>query len=202
MSMLGEVKVPVPTRVVTLRCLARPARPPVSRVTTPSFQPRRASRSMVGAANDEPGVAHLLGFGDHLGGVQQRLGRDAADVEAHPAQRAAGVDHHDLLAEVGGPERGGVATGPGAEDQDLGVHVALLPGVGGGRADRARRLAGRAPVGGAADDPYPAGAVSSSRRPVRRLRRSDRPRPLAGWLVTDSFGAPPGGPAGDLDGAR
>ena len=53
-SMFGEVKVPVPTRVWTLRCLARPARPPVSRVTTPSFQPRRASRSMVGAVKVSP----------------------------------------------------------------------------------------------------------------------------------------------------
>ena len=53
-TMFGEVKVPVPTRVVTLRCLARPVRPPVSRVTTPSFQARRASRSMVGAAKASP----------------------------------------------------------------------------------------------------------------------------------------------------
>ena len=53
-SMLGEVKVPVPTTVWTLRCLARPARPPVSRLTTPSFQPRRASRSMVGVVKVSP----------------------------------------------------------------------------------------------------------------------------------------------------
>ena len=53
-SMLGEVKVPVPTRVWTLRCLASPVSPPVSRVTTPSFQPRSTSRSIVGGVNDSP----------------------------------------------------------------------------------------------------------------------------------------------------
>ena len=53
-SVFGPVNTPVPTMVVTLRCLAKPASPPVSRVTTPSFQPRRASRSIVGAANDRP----------------------------------------------------------------------------------------------------------------------------------------------------
>ena len=53
-TMFGEVNVPVPTTVCTLRCLARPARPPVSRVTTESFQPRSASRSIVGAGKDSP----------------------------------------------------------------------------------------------------------------------------------------------------
>ena len=53
-SMLGVVKVPVPIRVWTLRCLARPARPPVSRLTTLSFQARRASRSMVGVVKVSP----------------------------------------------------------------------------------------------------------------------------------------------------
>ena len=52
--MFGEVNVPVPTTVVTLRCLASPVRPPVSRLTTPSFQERSASRSIVGEANDSP----------------------------------------------------------------------------------------------------------------------------------------------------
>ena len=53
-SMFGEVNVPVPTTVVTLRFLASPVSPPVSRVTTPSFQLRSASRSIVGAVNDTP----------------------------------------------------------------------------------------------------------------------------------------------------
>ena len=50
----GAVKRPVPATTVTLRCLARPASPPVRRLTTPSFQPRSLSMSMEGAAKDRP----------------------------------------------------------------------------------------------------------------------------------------------------
>ena len=53
-TMFGEVNLPVPTSVETLRCLASPVSPPVSRLTTPSFQPRSASRSMVGAPKVSP----------------------------------------------------------------------------------------------------------------------------------------------------
>ena len=161
-----EVNVPVPTRVWTLRCLASPVSPPVSRVTTPSFQPRSASRSIVGAAKERPCAAHLLGLGDDLRRVQQRLGRDAADVEADPAQRAAGVDHHDLLAQVRRPERGGVAARPGTQHQHLGVHVALRPVHGAGAPAGARAVAWC--VGGPADDPYPAGAGAPRGEPRRR----------------------------------
>ena len=149
--MFGEVNRPVPTTVVTLRCLASPVSPPVSRVTTPSFQPRSASRSMVGRAEGQPVLGHLLGLGDHLGRVQQRLGRDAAHVQADPAQRTAAVDHDDLLAQVGGPERGGVAARPGAEHEHLGVLVTALVGRhgAGGRGGGV----GPAGAGGAADVP-------------------------------------------------
>ena len=51
--------------------------------------------------------------------MQQRLGRDAADVEADAAQGLAGVHQHDGLSEVGGAEGRGVAARPGAQDQDL-----------------------------------------------------------------------------------
>ena len=83
-------------------------------------------------------AGHLLGLGDHLGRVQQRLGRDAAHIQAHPAERAAAVDHHNLLAEVGGPERCGVAARPGAEHQHLGVLIAAFDVRGGRRRRRSR----------------------------------------------------------------
>ena len=54
LTMFGEVNLPVPTTVVTLRWLASPDSPPVSRLTTPCFQPRSASRSTVGAAKASP----------------------------------------------------------------------------------------------------------------------------------------------------
>ena len=57
--------------------------------------------------------------------MQQRLGRDAADIEAHAAERGFLLDQHHLLAEVGSAERGGVAAGAGAEHDDFGVDVAF-----------------------------------------------------------------------------
>jgi hypothetical protein len=69
-------------------------------------------------------VRHLLGFRDDAGGVQKRLRRDAADVETHAAERGVALDQHDLLAEIGRAERGGVAAGPGAQYQDVGMKVA------------------------------------------------------------------------------
>ena len=37
------------------------------------------------------------------------------------------VDQHHALAEVGSPERGGVAAGPGAEHEQLGVQSPFVP---------------------------------------------------------------------------
>ena len=74
-------------RPSTLRCFASAARPPVSWPTTSSFQPRSLSRSIVGAPNSTPCARHLARLVDHRGGVQQRLRRNAADVEADAAER-------------------------------------------------------------------------------------------------------------------
>ncbi len=38
------------------------------------------------AAKADSVLGHLLGLGEHPGGVQQRFGGDAADVEAHAAR--------------------------------------------------------------------------------------------------------------------
>ena len=51
---LGEAKVPYPVTTLTLRCLARPARPLVSRPTTDSFQARSLSRSTAGSGKVRP----------------------------------------------------------------------------------------------------------------------------------------------------
>ena len=89
--------------------------------------------------------AHVAAFGDDLGGVQQRLRGDAADVEADAAETWPALDQHHLLAEIRGPERRGVAAGTGTEHQDLGVDVA---GGGDGRLGGRRRRLAR--VGGSA----------------------------------------------------
>ena len=62
--------------------------------------------------------------------VEQRLGRDAADVEAGAAERAARLDAGRLEAELRGLDRGHVATGSAADNDD----IKLL----GGRREEAR----------------------------------------------------------------
>src|SRR6185369_5723088 len=74
-------------------------------------------------AERDPLALALLGLGDHARDVEQRLGRDAADVEADPAEPLVALDEDDLQAEVRGAERGRVAARPGAEDDDLGMVV-------------------------------------------------------------------------------
>ena len=159
-SMLGEVKVPVPTQGLDFALFGeagQAAGQPLHHAVFPAAQRVEVDG---GGGEGEPGVAHLLGFGDDFGGVEQGFGGDAADVEADPAQGAAGVDHDDLAAQVGGPERGGVAARAGPRHQHLGMHITLLPGEGAGAPTAV--AAARCSVGGAADDPYPAGAVSFS----------------------------------------
>ncbi len=114
----GEVNFASPVTTLTLRCLARPSRPPVSLPTTSCFQPRSLSRSISGSPKVTPKLRRLLGLGDHPGRVQQRLRGDAADVEADAAEHVEALDEDDLEAEVGGAEGGRVAARAGADDDD------------------------------------------------------------------------------------
>jgi hypothetical protein len=61
-------------------------------------------------------VADLVHHRRH---VQQRLGGDAADVQAHAAQGGIALDDDGLQAEVGGAEGGRIATRAGAEHQHV-----------------------------------------------------------------------------------
>ena len=55
-----------------------------------------------------------------LGGVQQRLGGDAADVEAGAAEASARFSTHgDLHAELGRADGADVAAGAGADDDEI-----------------------------------------------------------------------------------
>lgn len=62
-----------------------------------------------------------VGFGEGVvfGGVQQGLGRDAADIQAGAAQGGAFIDEGDLEAELGGAEGANVAAGAGADDDEV-----------------------------------------------------------------------------------
>ena len=68
-------------------------------------------------------VAGLL---EHLRGVKQRLGGDAADVEAGAAERLALLDHGDLHAELRGADRADIAAGAGADDDEIIGHECSL----------------------------------------------------------------------------
>src|SRR5262249_26287332 len=62
----------------------------------------------------------VAGVGNELGGVQERLGRNAADMQTGAAGLLAGVDESDLHALIGGVEGGGVAAGTAADDDEFG----------------------------------------------------------------------------------
>ena len=67
-------------------------------------------------AEVEPEGARLVRLGDHAGGVQQRLGGDAAAVGAGAAGILLLVDQRHVEAAQGGVERGRIAAGPRADD--------------------------------------------------------------------------------------
>ena len=121
----------------------------------------------LGLAEPDAEVARLSGLGDHASRVQDRLRRDAADVQADPAERLVALDERHVEAEVGGAERGRVATDAGADHEDALAGRSLRLGgrrrrlglglrVGLGRRLRFSRVAGPRP-----------------RRPRRRSRRVD-----------------------------
>ena len=76
-------------------------------------------------AEGDAAMGGFPGFADHLGGVQQGLGGNAAAIEANAAQFFVLFDKKNFFAKVGGVKGGGVAAGPGAKNNNLsmnGVH--------------------------------------------------------------------------------
>ena len=75
-------------------------------------------------------AARLLdGVMEGLCGMDQRLGGDAADIEARPAQAAVAatlLDQHGVEAELAGADRRYVAAGTAAQHQQLGIYVGHL----------------------------------------------------------------------------
>ena len=72
------------------------------------------------AGEDDAVVLEVVGPVHHLGRFEERLGRDAAPMEAGPADLVL-VDERDPEAELGGPEGGRVAAGPRAQDDEVEV---------------------------------------------------------------------------------
>ncbi len=93
-----------------------------------------------GLAELNPMGAHRRRLVDDFCDVQQRLRRDAADVEADAAERLPCVDQHDIPPEIGGAERRGVAAGACAKNENVRLEIRLSAGI--GRGLRSRRGAG------------------------------------------------------------
>ena len=64
----------------------------------------------------------MLGLVHHLGGMQQRLGGNAADIEAGAAEGLLLLDHRGLQAELRGADRAHIAAGAGADDDEVVCH--------------------------------------------------------------------------------
>ena len=74
-----------------------------------------------GAAEVDSSLGQIAGL-DHVvvvGVVEQRLGRDAADVQAGAAQRVAAFDHGGFQAQLGAADGRHIAAGACAEDDHI-----------------------------------------------------------------------------------
>ncbi len=91
----GPVNSPVPRTTWTLRCLASDSRPPIEAVDDAVLPGADLVDVDARLLEGDAGLAELVGLGQHLGDVQQRLRRDAADVQADAAELLAAVDQRD-----------------------------------------------------------------------------------------------------------
>ena len=120
-TVLPSRNVAQPTTILTPAFLSRPATPLFSRPTMPSFhamvlrevETRFAPRCRAGSC--PRAMCETLEF---VGRMDQRLGRDAADIEAGAA-RLLGLDDHGVDAELAGADGADIAARPGADHQKL-----------------------------------------------------------------------------------
>ena len=95
-SWFGEVKRPVPCDDRDLALLGEAGEAAgqlLDHAVLPAAQLVEVDR---GLGEAKAVMAHLLRLVDHLGGVQQRLRRDAADVQADAAEGRPALDQHHL----------------------------------------------------------------------------------------------------------
>ncbi len=117
---------PTPKWTSILFFFIRKATPSTLAFTTASLCAIIALRSSFGGSDHHPELRQAVAsFGEHLGSVQQRLRRDAADVEAGAAERLVLFDYRRLQSELGAFDGADIAAGPGTDHDDI---------VGGGHA--------------------------------------------------------------------
>jgi hypothetical protein len=64
-------------------------------------------------------------FREEFGGMEQRLRRDAANVETRPAMSCAFLDDGRLEPELGCPDGAHIAAGAGADDNEVVGHCSI-----------------------------------------------------------------------------
>ena len=101
-----------------LRDLTRPCRPLYRRPTTRVLVLVDAGHVDALERGLHAELRALAGVVGELGGVQQRLGRDAAVVQAGAAHLVR-LDQGDGHAQLGGAQGGGVAAAASAQDDDV-----------------------------------------------------------------------------------
>ena len=106
----------------TPRIFANCAMPPDSRVRMDSFQVRSLRHINAGRAEDDAATLGFARGGDGVGRVQQRLGRDAAPVQADAAQALVALDQDDFLAEVRRVKGRGITARPRAHNYDFSLN--------------------------------------------------------------------------------
>ena len=85
------------------------------------------SRSSFGLADLDAEAGEIVaGRLEQLGGVEQRLRRDAADIEAGAAEGRVLLDDGDLEAELGGADGADIAAGAAADDGEIVGHEDCL----------------------------------------------------------------------------
>ena len=127
-AVLPSTIVAVPRSVRTLAFFRRAPTPLVSRVTIESFQAIVRAKSSFGGPIESPIALERSRLAQAMrcaGGVDQRLRGNAADVEARSAE-PVGFDEDRVEAELAGADRGDIAAGAAADDENLAaklVHV-------------------------------------------------------------------------------
>ena len=107
---------PVPWKAVILFFLNRKATPLVVASTTSPLRFISWAKSSLGGPSTMPWTAEVVArLLEQMRGLQQRLGRDAADIEAGAAEGGALLDHRHLHAELGGADRRHIAARTGAD---------------------------------------------------------------------------------------
>ena len=121
-AVLPSTIVAVPRSVRTLAFFSSAPTPLVSRATIASFQAIVLAKSSFGGPIESPmrarAPAASLKAMRRVGCVDQRLRGNAADVEASSSE-PVGFDENRVEAELAGADRGDIAAGAAADDENL-----------------------------------------------------------------------------------